>query len=393
MKRTEYKLKLWREGQTNAERFAADLLLLDGFSSVSPQSPLGGPDGLKDVLCEKNSWSYIGAAYFPTTIKNYTAIKNKFKHDLVGVSANSADGIVFITNQGITVGQKKALAKIASNKGAKSIIYDNERTRVILDSPIGFALRLQYLRIKMNKEEQLAFFAQQQSKMTQLLNNQSNDIISAISKKIDDCCNSQAEKEGDLSEFLSSTQSTLNFVKDSESHKKSDKKNLDFPALSELTIGLKIDSLCNIHKQLMYGFNTPDLGKLRTRKVWIGSILSDPDKALYTPPPPEKVMNLTEELLSEWRSNYKSVLKSSNDNKIEAITKFHGGFLTIHPFMDGNGRMARFILNQQVSELLGIETKIVIEDKPSYFTALTEFQNGDYTKLTLLIKQAIYGEE
>ena len=58
MKRTEYKLKLWREGQTNAERFAADLLLLDGFSSVSPQSPLGGPDGLKDVLCEKNSWSY-----------------------------------------------------------------------------------------------------------------------------------------------------------------------------------------------------------------------------------------------------------------------------------------------------------------------------------------------
>ena len=50
MKRTEYKLKLWREGQTNAERFAADLLLLDGFSSVSPQSPLGGPDGLTQEL-------------------------------------------------------------------------------------------------------------------------------------------------------------------------------------------------------------------------------------------------------------------------------------------------------------------------------------------------------
>jgi hypothetical protein len=51
---TEIKLKLWRGDQIRAERLAAALLHIEGFTSVDPQCPLGGPDGLKDVLCEKN---------------------------------------------------------------------------------------------------------------------------------------------------------------------------------------------------------------------------------------------------------------------------------------------------------------------------------------------------
>ncbi len=51
---TEIKLKFWRGDQIGAERLAASILHIDGFSSVDPQCPLGGPDGLKDVLCEKN---------------------------------------------------------------------------------------------------------------------------------------------------------------------------------------------------------------------------------------------------------------------------------------------------------------------------------------------------
>ena len=52
----EYKLKHWIDGSTKAERLAAEILLLSGFLSVDPQCPLGGPDGLKDTLCEKNGW-------------------------------------------------------------------------------------------------------------------------------------------------------------------------------------------------------------------------------------------------------------------------------------------------------------------------------------------------
>jgi fido (protein-threonine AMPylation protein) len=393
MKKTEYKLTLWREGNPNAERFCADILLIDGFNSVDPQSPLGGPDGLKDIVCEKNGWSYIGASYFATTQKTYASIKRKFVHDLDGVSANNADGIVFMTNQSLTPTQKKALKKIATNQNAKSIIYDNERIRAILDSPIGFSLRLKYLRIKMNKEEQLAFFAHQQSKISQLLSNQSNEIISALSKKIDDCCKRSVESESLISEFLSATQSTLNFVKDAEQLQKSDKKKLDFPTIQTLTVGLTVEELCNIHKLLMYGYNVPDIGKLRTHNVWIGSASGTPDKISYTPPQFEDVPELTENLLRGWRENYQKILKGTKDTKVSAITKFHGDFLSIHPFMDGNGRVARFLLNQQVSELLGIEIKVVVEDKPSYFSALTDSQNGEYENLELIIRQAIFGEE
>jgi len=390
MKKTEYKLTLWREGQTNAERFSADLLILDGFVSVSPQSPLGGPDGLKDVVCEKNGWKYIGASYFPTTQKNYTAIKNKFIHDLDGIAKNSADGIVFVTNQSLTPNQKKGLSKIAEAKSATSIIYDNERIRVIIDSPIGFALRLQYLRIKMNKEEQLAFFAQQQNKLNQLLNAQTTEIITEISKKIDECCKQNSKQERVISEFISSTQSTLSHFVHLQ-NEKSDKRNLTFPSVTFLTEELTIENLCNIQKLLLYEFQSPELGKLRSHQVWIGSV--DRNKASYIPPAPTEVKALTEKLLSDWRNSYKKTKDQTKDNIVKAIAKFHGDFLSIHPFMDGNGRVARFLLTQQVSELLGVERKIIIEDRQSYFVALTEAQNKDYSKLELIIRQAIYGGE
>jgi hypothetical protein len=45
----------WGKGPTDGERFSADLLSLEGFRSIDPSHPLGGPDSLKD-LCDLN-WS------------------------------------------------------------------------------------------------------------------------------------------------------------------------------------------------------------------------------------------------------------------------------------------------------------------------------------------------
>ncbi|MDT7848022.1 hypothetical protein Q9292_00265 [Methylophilus sp. VKM B-3414] len=74
---TESALRDWRYGQTQAERLVAALLHLEGFEAVDPQHPLGGPDGLKDVLCRKDGLSWVAAAYFPTTPATLTAIKSK----------------------------------------------------------------------------------------------------------------------------------------------------------------------------------------------------------------------------------------------------------------------------------------------------------------------------
>lgn len=59
---TEGTLRDWRNGSTQAERLCAALLHLESFEDVDPQHPLGGPDGLKDVRCNRNGKVWIAAA-------------------------------------------------------------------------------------------------------------------------------------------------------------------------------------------------------------------------------------------------------------------------------------------------------------------------------------------
>ena len=79
---TELRLSFWRDGSTNAERLAAASLRLSGYEEIDPQSPLGGPDGRKDILCTKGGLTWVGAVYFPNGPTRFSAIKKKFQADL-----------------------------------------------------------------------------------------------------------------------------------------------------------------------------------------------------------------------------------------------------------------------------------------------------------------------
>lgn len=157
---TETALKEWRYGPVQAERMVATLLHSEGFLRVDPQSPLGGPDGTKDVLFTLNGWKYVAAVYFPTTAKEFKEIKEKFLSDLEGVEKNDADGIAFWTNQRLTPSEREELEALADASSAKPLIYHSEGIRSILDSPRGYGMRLEYLRIPMKPEEQLSFISQ-----------------------------------------------------------------------------------------------------------------------------------------------------------------------------------------------------------------------------------------
>lgn len=393
MEVTEYKLLNWRGDSLNAERMCADILIMQDYESVDPQSPLGGPDGTKDIVCEKGGWTYVGAVYFPPIPKTFRSVKSKFIGDLKGVKKNNTKGIIFMTNQKITPSNKKKLKALAKIENAKCIIMDNEAIRALLDSSLGFPVRLQHLKIKLNKAEQIAFFSKQQNKIPQLLDFYSSNIIKSISQKIDDCCNQNNYQNEQLDELINFAQRTVASL--SELQPKSDKSNLKFPATLEIsTKNLDSDTLKFIHKIMLYDMGSKDLGSYRTFQVWIGSATSPIEKATYVPPNPEEVPELTEKLLSDWRDGYDKLNSSkNNDLKIDKIARFHNDFLAIHPFLDGNGRVARFILNQQVSELLNIQRRIIIEDRPSYFDALTEGQNGNIEPLKRIITQTVFGED
>lgn len=87
---TETVLHDWRYGQPQAERLCAAIMHLEGFESVDPQHPLGGPDETKDILAIKAGKKWVGAAYFPPTEKSFAEIQKKFCDDLIGVKRNGA---------------------------------------------------------------------------------------------------------------------------------------------------------------------------------------------------------------------------------------------------------------------------------------------------------------
>ena len=154
---TESALRDWRYGQTQAERLVAALLHLEGFEAVDPQHPLGGPDGLKDVLCRKDGLSWVAAAYFPTTSSTLGAIKSKFTGDFLGVGSNHAQAFAFFVNQPLTVGEREQLRALAGQ--TRTEVYHLERIRSLLDAPKGCGIRLEYLRIPMTEAEQWAFWS------------------------------------------------------------------------------------------------------------------------------------------------------------------------------------------------------------------------------------------
>ena len=151
------RLRDWDRGQTASERLAAHLLRFEGYTSVDPSHPLGGPNGLKDVICIRDGVKWIGSAYFPRGQQDFPTILGKFKHDLKGVAKNEAEGIAFVTNQELTLGERGNLTKEAGSTQVD--LLHLERISSILDNPVCYGFRIEYLDIEMTKEEQLAFMA------------------------------------------------------------------------------------------------------------------------------------------------------------------------------------------------------------------------------------------
>jgi hypothetical protein len=139
---TELRLSFWRDGSTKAERLAASALRLAGYDEIDPQSPLGGPDGKKDILCQKGGLTWVGAVYFPIGPTGFAAIKKKFSGDLSG-APTKPKGFVFVTNQTLTPLQRETLRKLVQDAGKEADILHLQQLTNLLDSAPGYGIRLQ----------------------------------------------------------------------------------------------------------------------------------------------------------------------------------------------------------------------------------------------------------
>jgi hypothetical protein len=142
--------------------------LYEKFESVDPSHPLGGRDGIKDIICKKGGSKFIAACYFPRGQQTFGIIKKKFSDDLEGVLKNGADGIAFITNQELTLSEREELSELIKDKEVE--IYHLERIAAILGQPVNYGIRLAYLDIEMSIEEQLSYTASKDQFIQDLFN-------------------------------------------------------------------------------------------------------------------------------------------------------------------------------------------------------------------------------
>jgi Fic family protein len=105
------------------------------------------------------------------------------------------------------------------------------------------------------------------------------------------------------------------------------------------TLPLCIRLIKEIHERLLHDSRGREKnpGEIRTSQNWIGPGGSNLQTATFVPPPPHEVMNALSELEKFMHSaNYLPPLIK--------IGLVHAQFESIHPFLDGNGRVGRLLI-------------------------------------------------
>jgi Fic family protein len=101
---------------------------------------------------------------------------------------------------------------------------------------------------------------------------------------------------------------------------------------------ISVRLLCGAHRLLLAGTRGAGKqpGELRRSQNWIGG--TRPGNAVFVPPPPER----TAELLADME---RFIHDTSTDlPPMVKVALIHAQFETIHPFLDGNGRIGRLLI-------------------------------------------------
>jgi Fic family protein len=117
------------------------------------------------------------------------------------------------------------------------------------------------------------------------------------------------------------------------------------------------DEIKKIHS-LVLNYDEINRGKYRTEDVMITN-------TTYSPPISEQIPSLMKNLLFEY-DKFKL-------HPIEKIARFHAEFESIHPFIDGNGRTSRLLINLQLLQNEYPQINIKYSDRAKYYSSLQAY--------------------
>lgn len=113
----------------------------------------------------------------------------------------------------------------------------------------------------------------------------------------------------------------------------------------------------NIHSLILRGIDNVNAGKYRTENVVISG-------AKHIPPKHHEIPDLMQKLISEYEDEWKRF------HPVVRATLLHGEFVKIHPFIDGNGRTSRLLLNFELLKSGYPPIIIKKENRAKYYEVL-----------------------
>lgn len=209
-------------------------------------------------------------------------------------------------------------------------------------------------------------------------------------------------KEALLSSQIEGTQATLEDVLDPTIDANANRNVADvinYIKATEFSLDrLNSLPLCNrlikeTHAVLMQGVRGQEKspGEFRTSQNWIGGVGSTLKNARYIPPAPDDMV--------ECMSDLEKYINSEEDmtDPLVRAALIHYQFETIHPFLDGNGRVGRlmitlFLIQQKVLSTPAIYISYFLKrNRIEYYDRMTEVRRkGDYEQWVKFFLQAIY---
>ncbi len=102
--------------------------------------------------------------------------------------------------------------------------------------------------------------------------------------------------------------------------------------LLDISKSLTQEDICHLHALFYQQVDTAQAGVYRRQRVFITG-------SRFTPPPPEKLQEQMLELAA-WMQENESIL-----HPVIFAAQAHKRFVFIHPFIDGNGRVSRLLMN------------------------------------------------
>jgi Fic family protein len=147
--------------------------------------------------------------------------------------------------------------------------------------------------------------------------------------------------------------------------------------LETITAGshVTVETLCEMHNRLLSGVrgNEANPGELRDTQNFIGSTPYIQD-ARYVPPPPNVVPDLLSDLLEY----------ANQDTDLHPLLRIglvHYQFETVHPFLDGNGRLGRLLIS------LLLQRENLLPEPYLYLSSYFNARRSEYVDHLLSVSQ------